>query len=170
MPYAVEQVLVGVTFDNPNGENRQAILRRLQKVYDQEMEVAHFSESVWSSIELQAVREPRNKYDRHAIAVHVVQPTSCAGQVGYLNSNEAYKYAPLLDAGKLLGCTLESMGAESNTKHIGLRVFLRFQDGDAPPADPPMAAYPPPPPTVSAPPPTEPSIGTQFSPGSLYSF
>lgn len=70
--------VVGESYRNTDGRSRQAILRNTSP-----------GEAV------QLVREPHNKHDPDAIAVHVR-----GGQVGYVGSDYLGWLTPLLDAGK----------------------------------------------------------------------
>lgn len=73
----VKLKVVGVTFDNEDGTNRQWVIGRLDKS---------------SNIILR--REPHNKYDVNAIAVW-----SDLGQVGYIAKDYSSIIAPMMDGG-----------------------------------------------------------------------
>ncbi len=73
--------VVGVTF-----EGRQGTIADINEMLDR----------------LIAVREPENKYDSNAIAIHVKKFDGSTKSLGYINRGLAAQLSPMLDAGKEL--------------------------------------------------------------------
>lgn len=86
--------VVGESYRNTDGRSRQAILRNISP-----------GEAV------QLVREPHNKHDPDAIAVHVR-----GGQVGYVGSDYLGWLTPLLDAGKEVQARVHGIRGGSNDR------------------------------------------------------
>lgn len=80
--------VVGVSFCNPNGVNRQKILRKLTTI-PQEQIAVYFK------------REPDNPVDTNAIKVVVTVAGRGAATLGYLNQDLAYRIASEIDSGKI---------------------------------------------------------------------
>ncbi len=102
--------VVGVTQDNPDGTNRQAILGEL---------------SIGDMAAL--VREPTNPVDEHAVAV--VDPH--LGQIGYIPGHIALRLADDLDGG-LAGFARikEIMGGTRGKRNLGCAVEVLLYDSD----------------------------------------
>ena len=132
MSYQVELPVVGVSFHNDDtGEKRQDILNRFL-VWHTEMfeECFDFSGTPIESIPnpvIEARREPWNKYDAKAVAIHGVSPEHCAGRVGYISRDDAAKVSQRMNSGQYLGCSLSSIGRGQTSNCVGIRVFLRFE-------------------------------------------
>ncbi len=75
--YSTFTKAVGVTFNNPNGESRQKIIRK----------------KVRPGMRLNLMREPNNPYDPYAFAV--VLPSG--EQIGYLSRRTAENYVKFVD-------------------------------------------------------------------------
>ena len=73
----------GVSFQNPDGSDRQNILAQLDETYDD------------GGFPLQLKRESDNPHD--AMAIAVIAPTG--QQLGYLSRSVANNVAPLIDGG-----------------------------------------------------------------------
>jgi hypothetical protein len=104
--------VTGESQRNPNGGDRQEILRRLRARLDTE-----------DSLEprlIRLIREPRNRYDPNAISVSCVY-----GQVGFISREDAIALAPLLDSGRpIYACVDKLLGGDPGRPSIG--IWLRL--------------------------------------------
>lgn len=92
----VKLKVVGVTFKNDDGTNRQAIIGAMTKN---------------APVELR--REPANKFDTNAIAVHSID-----GQVGYIGKEFAKILAPMMDAGRKFSAVVETVDRYEGTNYL----------------------------------------------------
>ena len=74
--HSIDIRVVGVTFPNPDGSSRQAVIKVIEEA---------------QAISLR--REPENEYDPNAIVVETQDGEQC----GYIPRDYAQMYAPLLD-------------------------------------------------------------------------
>ncbi|GEM_PF-3235426 len=86
--------VVGATHNNPDGTSRQEIISHLTKA---------------SKITL--VREPKNPYDKNAIAVY-----ANGKQIGYLSSAYAEGFAPMIDTGRRFETYVDTIGHRKTKK------------------------------------------------------
>lgn len=92
----VKLKVVGVSFTNVDGTNRQDIISKL---------------STNSYIGLR--REPTNMYDKNAIAVH------CAnGQIGYIGKDYSSIMAPMMDAGTQFSAKIAEVDKYKETWYL----------------------------------------------------
>ena len=80
--------VVGVSFCNPNGINRQKILKRLAAIPQEQVAVY-------------LKREPDNPVDSNAVKVIAAVADRGVATLGYLNRDLAYRVASELDSGKV---------------------------------------------------------------------
>lgn len=80
----VKLKVVGVTFDNPDGTNRQKILSMLD-----------------TNSLVMLEREPDNKFDKNAVKVMTM-----FGQVGYIGKDYASILAEMMDTGRTFSTTV----------------------------------------------------------------
>lgn len=90
----IETKIVGVSFKNPDGSSRQEKVALLQK-----------------GDTLALVREPKNKYDKNAIAVRL---TARGRQLGYLSREVAQHFADAVDKKTKLTAKVVSTGQAPN--------------------------------------------------------
>ena len=83
----VKLKVVGVTFDNPDGTNRQKILSMLD-----------------TNSLVMLEREPDNKFDKNAVKVMTM-----FGQVGYIGKDYASILAEMMDAGRTFSATVSEV-------------------------------------------------------------
>lgn len=137
--------VAGVTFRNPDGSNRQAIVGSLRE-----------------GEALTLRREPSNPHDRNAIAVL----DQSGRQVGFIPRNEAVTLARSLDAGSHADAEVEKVvGGYGPGISLGLRVRITLREGQPSAGqarsstpvrpDPPPGAAP----TLRPQPPPQPSRG-----------
>lgn len=96
----VKLKVVGVSFTNEDGANRQAII-----------------EEMTANDTVTIRREPANKYDRNAIAVHTEK-----GQVGYIGKDYASIMAPMMDAGTQFSATVAEVGRYKDTNYLHIMI------------------------------------------------
>lgn len=96
----VKLKVVGVSFTNEDGTNRQAIIEQM---------------TANSTVTIR--REPANRYDRNAIAVHTEM-----GQVGYIGKDYASIMAPMMDAGTQFSATVAEVGNYKNTNYLHIMI------------------------------------------------
>ena len=99
--------LVGVTFDNLDGVNRQEILSDLFENYDPNVKVF-----------LKAKREIDNPYDSKAVAIF----TEDDKQVGYLSRKVNETVAPWIDEG--WGLLVEIVSVNGDLGNIGINIWI----------------------------------------------
>lgn len=103
--------VVGTTFTNPDGSDRQTAIQKYCK----------------PGTQLQLAREPNNSHDPGAIAVH------CGGvQIGYLSSELANEYAADIDAGRtgLRARVKEVTGGQKGKQSLGVNIIVTIHDFD----------------------------------------
>ena len=96
----VKLKVVGVTFSNEDGTNRQFIIGRLDKN---------------SNIVLR--REPHNKFDVNAIAVW-----SDLGQVGYIAKDYSSIIAPMMDGGTQFKVDIAEVDMYKNNYYLHINI------------------------------------------------
>lgn len=70
-------------------------------------------------------REPKNRHDPDAVAVHA----KGAGKLGYLPGGLAFQVAPYLDSGKQCTCkVLNTWGGTEKRPTVGVRLALEFAE------------------------------------------
>lgn len=92
--------VVGVTFANDDGTNRQQIIGAMTK-----------------DAPVMLKREPHNLHDTNAIAV-----SSIDGQVGYIGKDYAKILAPLMDAGARFKARVSEVSTYKNTNYLHIIV------------------------------------------------
>ena len=114
MSQEIKTKIRGVTSINDDGTSRQDIISRFLD----------------NGASLKFVREPENKYDRNAIAVYTDLDGDRQYQIGYLSQDLAQRFAPLIDAGKIvLSCDdVTKTGEEDQT--IGVNLVLQVYTPD----------------------------------------
>jgi hypothetical protein len=101
--------IVGVTQSNPDGRPRQKIIQK----------------SVKAGMPLQLVREPKNRYDKNAIAVMLAETPGAGAQLGYLSGDLAADLAPRLDAGQIMDCSVrEVTGGDGQNFGVNINVIV----------------------------------------------
>ncbi len=101
--------IVGVTFSNDDGTQRQAIIKRLVMTV-----------RGGAAVSLSLRREPYNEHDSNAVAV--LAPDG--KQIGYLARPVATTIAPLLDKGTHIRVTVEAVtGGRGKNYGMNIRVF-----------------------------------------------
>ena len=107
---SIKTKVVGVTFQNPNGIERQSLLFVMQK---------RIKSDRGELIMLR--RDHSNPHDKNAVAVL----NGRGEQLGYLSRNVAKTIAPLMDKGTYISIkTLQITGGES--RFLGLNVELEY--------------------------------------------
>lgn len=96
----VEFKVVGVSFTNEDGVERQDILANVR---------------TGDVVMLQ--REPHNLYDKNAVAV-----MSLYGQVGYVSKDYAKILAPMIDQGKKFKAEVIECDIYKNTRYCKIKV------------------------------------------------
>lgn len=91
----VELKVVGVTFTNDDGSDRQDIIKNLP-----------------DNVSLMLVRERHNKYDKNAIMVF-----ANLRQIGYIGKEYAKIIAPKMDAGAQFNVSLKDKGVYEKTAY-----------------------------------------------------
>ena len=106
----IKTKIVGVTFQNPNGRERQQLLLMLQNKMNQNPN--HI---------ILLRRDNKNPHDKNAVAVFNIQ----GDQLGFLSRNVAKTIAPLMDKGTYISIkALQVTGGES--RYLGLNVELEY--------------------------------------------
>jgi single-stranded-DNA-specific exonuclease len=95
--------IVGVTHDNANGQNRQAVISRL---------------SLSSRISLK--RDYGNIYDPNAITVVDAE----GNQLGFLTRDLASQLAPHMDEGKIITATISNLTGGDNGYTRGVNIHI----------------------------------------------
>lgn len=108
--------LVGVTFQNANGESRQQIIRSLSK-----------SGLLDAGAILQVVREPNNVYDPNAVAIY----TPDGQQLGYLNRKDAAYVTQALDAGDKCQVISNGITGGINGNVYGVNITIKVEESAA---------------------------------------
>ena len=103
--------IVGVTFANQDGSDRQEIIEYLDDLLQQT-----------SNVSLQLVREPQNSYDHNAIQVHDSQ----GRQIGYLSRSVSETLAPMMDNGIEVQCTLSQITGHSLDQNFGINIQIFY--------------------------------------------
>lgn len=92
--------VVGITFKNEDGTNRQDIIKSLS-----------------NDAIIILKREPHNQYDKNAIAVF-----SLNGQIGYIGKDYASAMANLMDKGIKFVATIDKLDTYKDTTYIHLLI------------------------------------------------
>jgi len=103
--------IVGVTFANPDGSDRQELIEDL----DDQLQQNPF-------VDLRLKREPENSYDPNAIQVLDGQ----GRQLGYLSRSVCTTLAPLIDNGTKIQCYLEQITGHSLDQNFGINVQISY--------------------------------------------
>ena len=103
--------IVGVTFTNEDGSNRQDIIEDLEE----ERRSA-------GSLILTLKRDPQNPYDSNAVQV-VYKETR---QLGFLSRQVAQTIAPLLDNGTPVRCEVAQITGQDLTHSFGINIKLSY--------------------------------------------
>lgn len=101
--------VAGVTKKNDDGNSRQEIIRKELKVGDM----------------LFLDREPKNPYDRNAIAVVTSDNEK---KIGYINSELASRLAPLMDRGHFIDCCVADITGGAPGESFGVNIRLTVND------------------------------------------
>ena len=96
----IEFKVVGVSFDNDNGINRQVLLATLKKTDG-----------------IQLVREPRNLFDTNAVKV-----MSGEMQLGYVGKQYVTILAPMIDQGRKFMATISELDKYKGTYYCKIKV------------------------------------------------
>ncbi len=99
--------VVGVTFDNDDGTNRQDILEKI-KTGDKTISLK---------------RDPNNAYDKNAIEVH-----SNYGIVGFINADLAANLAGQMDSGKIVKAAVEEITGGQGGCYYGCNILIEIYD------------------------------------------
>ncbi|GEM_PF-2226495 len=99
--------IVGVTFDNTDGINRQVILEKM-KTGDKTITLK---------------RDPNNAYDEHAIEIH-----SNYGMAGFINADLAPDLASKMDSGKVVKATVEEITGGQGGCYYGCNILIEIYD------------------------------------------
>lgn len=99
--------IVGVTFNNRDGRNRQDVVRELR-----------------CGQELFLHREYKNEHDAEAIAVATAEKV----RVGYIHANLADRLAPVIDAGARFNVVVSSLTG-GDQENLGVNIRIRMTDG-----------------------------------------
>lgn len=105
--------VVGVSFKNNDGTDRQEILEGLLDDVESKQ---------YDNIRVLVQKEPDNEFDPNAIAVFIESSTT-SGQIGYIEKSESTRLSHLYEAGKINSVSICSVGRGKNDK-IG--VMLEF--------------------------------------------
>jgi hypothetical protein len=103
--------LVGVTFANQDGSDRQDIIEELDDLL-----LTH------PSVKLILNRAPNNPYDHNAIEVHDQKNR----QLGFLSRSVSETLAPLIDNGIEVGCILEQITGHSLDQNFGINIQIIY--------------------------------------------
>ena len=103
--------IVGVTFANQDGSDRQEIIEDLDDLLQQT-----------SHVSLVLVRDPQNPYDHNAIQVHDEQ----GRQLGYLSRSVCETLAPMMDNGIEVQCTLSQITGHSLDQNFGINLQISY--------------------------------------------
>lgn len=104
---SINTKVVGVTFDNDDGTNRQDILEKI-KTGDKTISLK---------------RDPHNAYDKNAIEVH-----SNYGIVGFINADLAANLAAQMDSGKVVKATVEEITGGQGGYYYGCNILIEIYD------------------------------------------
>ena len=103
--------IVGVTFQNTDGSDRQEIIEDLEDQLRNQETVA-----------LQLQRDPQNPYDHNAIIVQDDQHR----QIGFLRRTVSESIAPMMDNGIVIQCTLEQITGQSLAHNFGINIKISY--------------------------------------------
>ena len=103
--------IVGVTFKNNDGSDRQTIIEALE---DQLLENEHVS--------LILKRDPQNPYDHNAIIVQDGQHR----QIGFLSRDVSFTLAPMMDNGIVIECFLQQITGQSLAHNFGINIKIVY--------------------------------------------
>ena len=103
--------IVGVTFANPDGSDRQELIEDL----DDMLQNSPF-------VDLLLKREPENAYDSNAIQVL----DGKGRQLGYLSRSVCTTLAPIMDNGVEVKCHLEQITGHSLDQNFGINVQIIY--------------------------------------------
>lgn len=92
--------VVGVSFDNSDGRNRQNIIKDM---------------TTNSAVFLN--REPQNQYDINAIAVMTID-----GQIGYISKDYSSILAPMMDKGTKFEAKVNEVNEYKNTHYVSITI------------------------------------------------
>lgn len=96
----IEFKVVGVTFDNDNGINRQVILATMK-----------------DTDPVQLVREPSNKFDHNAVKV-----MSGDMHMGYVGKQYVTILAPMMDQGRQFNASIVELDKYKNSYYCKIKV------------------------------------------------
>ena len=103
--------IVGVTFANPDGSDRQELIEDL----DDMLQNTPF-------VDLIPKREPENTYDSNAIQIL----DGKGRQLGYLSRSVCTTLAPIMDSGVEVKCHLEQITGHSLDQNFGINVQIIY--------------------------------------------
>lgn len=103
--------IAGVSFANRDGTKRQDILGVL---YDD-----YWTEGLEAEIKIELRREPKNKHDRNAVAIHVIAPKEAAGQIGYIPADNSEYVSDSIREGLVRKAVIENLGVATGNKVFG---------------------------------------------------
>ena len=103
--------IVGVTFANPDGSDRQEIIEDLEELCQES-----------PFVPLKLIREPQNTFDHNAIQVHDEQ----GRQLGYLSRSVSETLAPMMDNGIEVLCTLSQITGHSLDQNFGINIKITY--------------------------------------------
>lgn len=110
--------VVGVTFKNPDGSDRQGILEDL---YDN-----YWTEGSEGAVHVRLKQEPDNEYDPNAVSIWVSTPDKGEAQIGYVGREDSWvgKLMTIrrIVKAKIAGMTMTSSGKVSAQIQITVRV------------------------------------------------
>ena len=109
--------VTGVTKNNEDGSSRQGIIRKELKVGDM----------------LLLDREPKNPYDRNAIAVVTSDNEK---KIGYINAELASRLAPLMDRGHFIDCYVADITGGAPGESYGVNIRLTINEPKRMPVSP----------------------------------
>lgn len=119
-----EVKLVGVTFTNPDKTSRQKILGT---VYD-----FYWTEAQEEDIVITLRREPNNKYDSNAVAVHVKAHNDeteqwAEGQIGYVPAAQSEFISQALEDGRVARVEFSDMACYGRSAKISAKLKIHIR-------------------------------------------
>jgi hypothetical protein len=96
----VKLKVVGVTFQNEDGTNRQTIIGQMK-----------------DNAPVTLIREPSNRFDKNAVAVYFVDQ-----QIGYIGREYAKIIAIMMDSGRKFDAKVLEVGRYEGTNYIHIIV------------------------------------------------
>ena len=103
--------IVGVTFANTDGTDRQDIIETLDDELQQHQKV-----------QLRLKRAPENSFDHNAIEVHDAQDR----QIGFLSRSVSETLAPMIDNGIEVECFLQQITGHSLDQNFGINILIVY--------------------------------------------